>query len=125
MRFLLRTTRTRWRIGHAGKEECRGNGSFGPVHPENRALSGCARASEIAQFRRVTRGGTRSVAIGLDEEDAPQVSLAFDTLTQLLYDELHQIAEREYRRAGSPATLQPTALVSEAYIKLQRHAGWH
>jgi len=53
-----------------------------------------------------------------------EVSLAFDTLTQLLYDELHQIATREYRRAGSPNTLQPTALVSEAYIKLQRHAGW-
>lgn len=58
-------------------------------------------------------------------QEGRQVSLAFDTLTQLLYDELHQIAEREYRRAGSPATLQPTALVSEAYIKLQRHAGWH
>ncbi|MET0245307.1 MAG: ECF-type sigma factor [Sphingomonas sp.] len=58
------------------------------------------------------------------DEQPRQVTLAFDDLTRLLYDELHQIAEREYRRAGSPGTLQPTALVSEAYIKLQRHSGW-
>ncbi len=61
---------------------------------------------------------------GSDEQLKP-VTLAFDHLAKLLYDELHEIAEREYRRAGSPATLQPTALVSEAYIKLQRHSGWN
>jgi len=65
-----------------------------------------------------------SVTASSHEQEGGEVTLAFDTLTQLLYDELHQIAEREYRRAGSPATLQPTALVSEAYIKLQRHGGW-
>ena len=41
-----------------------------------------------------------------------------------LYDELHVIARREHRRAGAPQTLQTTALVSEAYIKLQKRDGW-
>lgn len=59
-----------------------------------------------------------------DQNPAATISIDFDTLTQLLYDELHRIATREYLRVGSPNTLQPTALVSEAYIKLQRHAGW-
>ena len=34
------------------------------------------------------------------------------------------IARREHFRAGSPQTLQATALISEAYIKLQRREGW-
>ena len=47
-----------------------------------------------------------------------------DALVQLLYDELRVIARREYSRAGSPQTLQATALIGEAYIKLQRREGW-
>ena len=70
-------------------------------------------------------GDNLRVATGSANGEGRDVSLAFDELTKLLYDELHSIAEREYRRAGSPAMLQPTALVSEVYIKLQRQAGWH
>ena len=47
-----------------------------------------------------------------------------DALVQLLYEELRVIARREYSRAGSPQTLQATALIGEAYIKLQRREGW-
>ncbi|MBC7522151.1 MAG: sigma-70 family RNA polymerase sigma factor [Sandarakinorhabdus sp.] len=48
-----------------------------------------------------------------------------DALVISLYDELRGIARREHFRAGAPNTLQPTALINEAYMKLQHHAGWH
>ncbi len=47
-----------------------------------------------------------------------------DGFVALLYDELHQIARREHYRAGSPQTLQATALIGEAYLKLQKREGW-
>lgn len=47
-----------------------------------------------------------------------------DELIRLLYDELHTIARREHRRAGSPATLQATALISEAYLKIRQRDDW-
>ncbi len=47
-----------------------------------------------------------------------------EQLVRLLYDELHRIARREHRRAGSPMTLQTTALISEAYLKIRRREDW-
>jgi RNA polymerase sigma factor (TIGR02999 family) len=47
-----------------------------------------------------------------------------EELVRALYDELRLIAGREHRRAGSPMTLQPTALVGEAYLKMQGRAEW-
>jgi RNA polymerase sigma factor (TIGR02999 family) len=47
-----------------------------------------------------------------------------DELIASLYDELRIIARREHFRAGSPQTLQATALIGEAYLKLQSRAGW-
>lgn len=47
-----------------------------------------------------------------------------EELVRVLYDELRVIARREHRRAGSPMTLQPTALVGEAYIKMQGRHEW-
>lgn len=47
-----------------------------------------------------------------------------DTLVASLYKELHAIARREHYRAGSPQTLQATALINEAYMKLSRRDGW-
>jgi RNA polymerase sigma factor (TIGR02999 family) len=47
-----------------------------------------------------------------------------DALVATLYDELHVIARREHYRAGSPQTLQATALIGEAYLKLQKREGW-
>jgi RNA polymerase sigma factor (TIGR02999 family) len=43
---------------------------------------------------------------------------ALDQLFPLLYSELHAIASREMRGERENHTLQPTALVNEAYLKL-------
>ena len=48
-----------------------------------------------------------------------------DQLFPLYYDELRRLAQRERRRVGAGATLQTTALVNEAYLKLRRGQGWH
>src|SRR5215813_7478734 len=41
-----------------------------------------------------------------------------DALVPLLYDEMRRLAERYLRDERSAATLQPTALVHEAYLRL-------
>lgn len=43
---------------------------------------------------------------------------AFDDLMPLVYDELHRIAHRELARRRPGATLDTSALVHEAYLKL-------
>lgn len=45
---------------------------------------------------------------------------ASNHLMELVYDELHRIAAREMRRELGPHTLQTTALVHEAYLRLCR-----
>jgi RNA polymerase sigma-70 factor (ECF subfamily) len=45
-------------------------------------------------------------------------SEALDKLTPIVYAELHKLAESYLRRERNAATLQPTALVHEAYIRL-------
>ncbi len=51
---------------------------------------------------------------------------AGDRLLDLVYPELHRIAERQMRREREGHTLQPTALVNEAYLKLvdQTRVDW-
>ena len=46
--------------------------------------------------------------------------LASEALLPLLYDELRALARGYFRRRGAGDTLQPTALVHEAYLKLVR-----
>jgi RNA polymerase sigma-70 factor (ECF subfamily) len=46
-----------------------------------------------------------------------------DTVWPQLYDELRQVARRSMRGQGVEHTLQPTALVHEAYLKLSRFSG--
>lgn len=43
---------------------------------------------------------------------------AGDALAPLVYDELHKLAQRLFRSESSAHTLQPTALVHEAYERL-------
>jgi RNA polymerase sigma factor (TIGR02999 family) len=43
----------------------------------------------------------------------------------LIYDQLRQIADREMRRELGPRTLQATALVHEAFLRLQEVLGQH
>jgi RNA polymerase sigma-70 factor, ECF subfamily len=67
-------------------------------------------------------------------EDVTQLLLAWsdgnrealDKLLPLVYQELRKIADRYLRRERSGNTLQATALVHEAYLKLidQRHVRW-
>src|SRR5215203_4833074 len=51
---------------------------------------------------------------------------ALDQLMPLVYDELHRLARAYLRRERHEHTLQPTALVNEAYLKLvrQRNMPW-
>jgi RNA polymerase sigma factor (TIGR02999 family) len=42
-----------------------------------------------------------------------------------LYDQLRSIARREHSRVGGPQTLQPTALINEAYLKLRDRDDWN
>ncbi|HZS04282.1 MAG TPA: sigma-70 family RNA polymerase sigma factor [Blastocatellia bacterium] len=67
-------------------------------------------------------------------EDVTQLLLAWsdgnrealDRLLPLVYQELRKIADRYLRRERSGDTLQATALVHEAYLKLidQKHVRW-
>jgi RNA polymerase sigma-70 factor, ECF subfamily len=50
---------------------------------------------------------------------------AFDALYRSVYDELHRLAQASMRRERGAHTLQPTALVNEAYLRLApASAGW-
>jgi RNA polymerase sigma factor (TIGR02999 family) len=53
-------------------------------------------------------------------------SAAVDALLPLIYDELRSIAAKYLRRERPDHTLQPTALVHEAYLRLvdQRRVNW-
>jgi len=66
--------------------------------PEVPAESGAVTAALLAWRRGDTASGNR--------------------LLELVYPELHRIAERAMRRESSGHTLQPTAVVHEAYLKL-------
>lgn len=48
---------------------------------------------------------------------------AFDQLLPLVYDTLHRMARRQRQRQRGYETLNTTALVHEAYLKLYRHEG--
>ncbi len=52
---------------------------------------------------------------------------ALDQLMPLVVDELHRIASNVFRGESLNQTLQPTAVVNEAYLKLkdQRQVQWH
>ena len=46
---------------------------------------------------------------------------AFDDLIPLVYEELHRLAEAYLRRESQNRTLQPTALIHEAYLRLVQY----
>src|SRR5215471_14305304 len=51
---------------------------------------------------------------------------ALERLIPLVYEELHRMAERYLRRERRGHTLQPTAIVNEAYLRLlgRRSSDW-
>ncbi len=68
-------------------------------------------SNEVTQLLVQLRGGNRAV---------------LDQLLPLIYDELRRLASSYLRRERSNHTLQPTALVHEAYMRLidQREVHW-
>ena len=50
--------------------------------------------------------------------------LAFDRLYKGVYAELRRMAQANMRREGSGHTLQPTALVNEAYLRIAPEGSW-
>ncbi len=56
--------------------------------------------------------------------DPTPVRALADELLPVFYDDLRRIGRRERRRVGAGQTLQTTALVNEAYIKLRKMKGW-
>jgi RNA polymerase sigma factor (TIGR02999 family) len=48
-----------------------------------------------------------------------------ESLVELLYTDLKRVARFERNRVGSPPTLQTTALIHEAYLKLRNGGNWN
>ena len=61
---------------------------------------------------------TRAILTSVGQGEEPA-----ERLLPLVYDELHNIAEHCFRRESAGQTLQPTALVHEAYLKLVGRTG--
>jgi RNA polymerase sigma-70 factor, ECF subfamily len=63
---------------------------------------------------------------GIVAAQAPSTGADSNSLILLLYDELHALAQRWFRRQPKDHTLQPTALVHEVYLRLSQssHPQW-
>lgn len=55
----------------------------------------------------------------------PAVGALAKDLLPIFYDDLKRIAQRERRRGAPSATLQTTALVHEAYLRLRNSKAWN
>jgi len=58
------------------------------------------------------------------DDVAPGVRSLADELLPIFYTQLKRLAHRERSRVGAGGTLQTTALVHEAYLKLRGSGGW-
>jgi RNA polymerase sigma factor (TIGR02999 family) len=64
-----------------------------------------------------------------DEVTAPQSAVGdihalAEDLLPIFYEDLRRIGRRERRRVGAGDTMQTTALVNEAFLKLRNQKGW-
>ena len=83
-------------------------GGRGQTHSESRRGNG----REMGEFTRALR----------DHDRAPS---ALDAVMPIVYQELRALAAKTMSGSGSAPTLQPTALVNEAYVRLSRERnGW-
>ena len=75
-------------------------------------------------FKRAVMQGESVTQLLLEWSDGDKAAL--DELLPLVYDELHRLANAYLRRERANHTLQPTALVNEAYMRLveQQHVRW-
>ncbi len=85
----------------------------------SQAMIDCGHALEPSAaggFRVSTQGDVTQLITELTDGDKH----ALDRLLPLVYDDLHAMAHRELRRERSDHTLNTTALVHEAYMKLAK-----
>ena len=64
-------------------------------------------------------------AVSWDDLAPASVRSLADQLLPLFYDDLRRLAHRERSRVSAGETLQTTALVNEAYLKLRGAGGWN
>jgi RNA polymerase sigma factor (TIGR02999 family) len=64
-------------------------------------------------------------AASLEAALPPAVRSLADQLLPLFYEDLKRLAHRERSRVGAGVTLQTTALVNEAYLKLRGTHAWN
>lgn len=62
---------------------------------------------------------------GIDGPAPPAIRALADDLLPIFYAELKRLAHRERSRVGGGMTLQTTALVHEAYVRLRGAKGWN
>ena len=60
-----------------------------------------------------------------DRTIAPEVKAAADALLPIFYADLKRLAHRERANVGAGMTLQTTALVHEAYLKMRGVSKWN
>ncbi|HTG49858.1 MAG TPA: ECF-type sigma factor, partial [Gemmatimonadales bacterium] len=70
-----------------------------------------------------TSGGEPGEVTRLLEAAVAGDSQALDQLVPLVYEDLRRVAHRQLDREGGGHTLQTTALIHEAYIKLASGGG--
>src|ERR1700674_4816980 len=92
----------------------RDDGARPAVRTDARAHGGSTTAAVQAPPPPAADPPTRSIG--------PAAS-ALDALWPQVYDELRRLARRSMRGQGQEHTLEPTALVHEAYLKLSRSPG--
>lgn len=99
------------------------------VAPEGEAEKSDPKAKKTGSEAKKTgseadRGGRPAEELRRPSSKAP--SQQADELMLLVYDELHNLAQRYLRREAEGHTLQPTALVNEAYLRLvdQTRVDW-
>ena len=81
---------------------------LGGIFPEERNVEPIGAGAPITELLSRVSGGDRE---------------AFDSLIPLVYGELHRMAEGYLRREWQNRTLQPTALIHEAYVRLVEQGG--
>jgi RNA polymerase sigma factor (TIGR02999 family) len=60
-----------------------------------------------------------------DVSQSPEIRSLADELLPIFYADLRRLAHRERSKVGGGLTLQTTALVHEAYLKLHKARGWN
>ena|SRR5438876_708086 len=85
----------------------------------------CIAASKRLQYQHMSAPATHEVT-SLLTQWAKGDRQALDDLTPLVYKELRQLAASNLRKERQGHTLQPTALVHEAYLRLvdQKNPSW-